>query len=244
MILGPLLGGVLVERFGEEDGIRYAFMIVIAFAIVSILIQQLFIASSSIQNNRAELHPLKLWKEMSGGLKNLLLSDILIRFCEQIPYAFVVVWCVNTIGVSPVQFGVLTTVEMLTALLIYLPVAHFADKTTKKPFITATFGFFTVFPLVLLFSNSFMLLIAAFIIRGLKEFGEPTRKALILELCPEGKKAGMFGFYYLLRDSVVAVAAVAGAWLWQISPEVNLLTAFAFGIIGTTWFAFRGKEIH
>lgn len=244
MILGSLLGGVLVERFGEAEGIRYAFITAIFFALISIVVQQSMISVVNKHEGNAELHPFKLWKEMSGSLKNLLLSDSLIRFCEQIPYAFVVVWCINTIGVSPVQFGMLTTVEMITALLIYIPVAHFADKTTKKPFITATFVFFTIFPLALMFSQSFMLLVIAFILRGLKEFGEPTRKALILELCSDGKKAGMFGFYYLLRDSVVAVAAVCGAWLWQISPKVNLLTAFAFGIIGTVWFAFRGKEYH
>jgi MFS family permease len=153
-----------------------------------------------------------------------------------------VLWCLKGIGVTPVQFAELTTVEMLTALLIYIPVAHFADKTTKKPFIITTFIFFTAFPAVLLISHSFIVLVFAFLIRGLKEFGEPTRKALIMELCPENKKAGMFGFYYLLRDSVVALAAFAGAWLWGISPSVNLLSAFAFGIVGTVWFILKGKE--
>ena len=37
----------------------------------------------------------------------------------------------------------------------------------------------------LLFCRSFETLIPAFILRGLKEFGEPTRKALILDLSPE-----------------------------------------------------------
>jgi MFS family permease len=179
---------------------------------------------------------------MSVSLKQLLFSDIFIRFCEQIPYAFVVLWCVKGVGVTPIQFAELTTVEMVTALLIYVPVAHFADKAAKKPFIITTFIFFCAFPVVLLLSQSFTALVFAFFIRGLKEFGEPTRKALIMELCPENKKAGMFGFYYLLRDSVVALAAFAGAWLWEISPSMNLLSAFAFGIVGTIWFVLRGKE--
>jgi MFS family permease len=179
---------------------------------------------------------------MSAALKQLLFSDILIRFCEQIPYAFVVLWCIKGVGITPVQFAELTTVEMLTALLIYIPVAHFADKTAKKPFIITTFIFFDAFPVVLLLSHSFAALVFAFVLRGLKEFGEPTRKALIMELCPERKKAGMFGFYYLLRDSVVALAAFAGAWLWEISPSVNLLSAFVFGIVGTIWFVLKGKE--
>ncbi len=243
MIVGPLLGGALVERFGEADGIRYSFVIAIILALISLVLQQKLIAESEQQSSNAQPNPFVLWNEMSGSLKNLLLSDILIRFCEQIPYVFVIVWCVKVIGISAFQFGVLTTIEMMTALLMYIPVAHFADKTTKKPFITATFGFFTIFPFVLMFSQTFTLLVFAFIIRGLKEFGEPTRKALILELCPDDKKAGMFGFYYLLRDSIVALAAFAGAWLWNIAPSINLLAAFTFGVLGTVWFIVKGKDV-
>jgi MFS family permease len=242
MIVGPLIGGVLVEWYGETEGIRYAFIIATVLAVVSTLLQQWLISAPTKSSNHAEVNPAALWKEMSAALKQLLFSDILIRFCEQIPYAFVVLWCVKGVGVTPVQFAELTTVEMLTALLIYIPVAHFADKTAKKPFIITTFIFFTAFPVVLLLSRSFTALVFAFLLRGLKEFGEPTRKALIMELCPEHKKAGMFGFYYLLRDSVVALAAFAGAWLWEISPSVNLLSAFAFGIFGTIWFVLKGKD--
>ncbi|MDP1676089.1 MAG: MFS transporter [Bacteroidota bacterium] len=243
MMIGPLIGGVLIEWFGETEGIRYSFIIAIALAIISLVLQQKLISYPKQPNNNAQVNPFGLWKTMPGSLKNLLMSDILIRFCEQIPYAFVIIWCITINGVSPVEFGILTTIEMITALLIYIPVAHFADKTTKKPFITATFGFFTIFPLVLMFSQTFTLLMVAFVIRGLKEFGEPTRKALIHELSPENSKAGMFGFYYLLRDSVVACAAFAGAWLWQISPEINFLFAFTFGIIGTIWFIIKGNDV-
>ena len=139
------------------------------------------------------------------------------------------------------QFGILTTVEMVTAMLIYVPVAYLADRNTKKPFVVITFGFFTLFPLALFFSRSFWPMVLAFIIRGLKEFGEPTRKALIMDLAPEGKKAGMFGVYYLVRDVIVSVAAFGGALLWNVSPATNFLTAFGFGLLGTLWFALAGQ---
>ena len=184
---------------------------------------------------------------MSGDLKQLLLADILVRFCEQIPYAFVVIWAVGTVTqpgpVSALQFGALRSIEMATAVLVYIPVAYFADRSHKKPFVVMTFVFFTLFPLVLLFSQSFELLVLAFILRGLKEFGEPTRKALIMDLAPDDRKAGMFGLYYLIRDVVVSVAALGGAFLWLISPKVNLLSAFGFGACGTIWFALRGRDL-
>jgi hypothetical protein len=84
--------------------------------------------------------------------------------------------------------------------------------------------------------------VAAFVLRGLKEFGEPTRKALIMDLAPEGRKAAMFGLYYFIRDVLVAFAAFGGALLWRISPELNLQVAFGFGVLGTLWFAWRGRD--
>lgn len=241
MMIGPLIGGLLIGQFGEADGIRYSFVIAIVLALVSLLVQQRMISAESEKRSAAIANPLKLWGAMSPSLKNLLVSDILIRFCEQIPYAFVVIWCVNIIGVSTVEFGLLTTIEMATALLIYIPVAHFSDSMSKKPFVTATFVFFTLFPPALLFAHSFVMLAGVFVLRGLKEFGEPTRKAMILDLAPEENKAGMFGYYYLLRDSIVSIAAFVGAWLWIISPETNLLFAFVFGVIGTVLFIIKGK---
>jgi MFS family permease len=145
--------------------------------------------------------------------------------------------------VTAFQFGILTSVEMATALLIYIPVAYFADRSTKKPFVVTTFVFFTLFPLFLLSCQSFAWLVPAFILRGLKEFGEPTRKALIMDLAPENCKAGMFGLYYLLRDVVVSMAAFGGAFLWQISPATNFLAAFSFGLLGTIAFALWGSDL-
>jgi len=87
------------------------------------------------------------------------------------------------------------------------------------------------------------MLIAAFVLRGLKEFGEPTRKALIMDLAPEDRKAGVFGLYYLIRDVIVSLAAFGGAFLWRVNPSLNLLSAFAFGALGTLWFALRGRDL-
>ncbi len=253
MALGPLLGGVFIGMWGERNGVRLAFAAALGLAAVALVMQQRLIEKdrpngASSGNDRSltpEKNPLKLLRVMNPAMKGLLLTDILIRFCEQIPYAFVVVWCMKTIAepVSAVQFGLLTTVEMATAVLVYIPVAYLADRSTKKPFVLITFVFFTLFPLVLLYSRSLKWLVAAFILRGLKEFGEPTRKALIMDLSPDSCKAGMFGLYYLIRDVFVAVAALGGAFLWQVSPETNFIVAFVFGIIGTLGFAMFGRDV-
>jgi MFS family permease len=253
MALGPILGGIFIGVWGERDGVRLAFAAALALAVVALALQQRLIEdrppSRASDKGACELvpqkNPLKLLRLMNPAMKGLLVTDILVRFCEQIPYAFVVVWCMKVIAepVSALQFGLLTGIEMATAVLVYVPVAYLADRSTKKPFVIITFGFFTLFPLMLMFSRSWEWLVAAFVLRGLKEFGEPTRKALIVDLAPDSCKAGMFGLYYLIRDVFVSVAALGGAFLWQISPEANFVTAFVFGVLGTVGFAVFGRDI-
>ncbi len=250
MALGPILGGICIGLWGERDGVRAAFGCAFLLSILATVLQQILIEddppkTSTKQPGRPEKNPLKILHHMHPSLKRLLISDILIRFCEQIPYAFVVVWCMKTIAepITALSFGILTAIEMTVAMLVYIPVAYLADRSTKKPFVVITFMFFTFFPLVLFFCQSFKLLVFAFILRGLKEFGEPTRKALIMDLAPENRKAAMFGLYYLLRDSIVSIAAFGGAFLWQIGPSINFIVAFLFGAAGTTYFALYGSDL-
>ena len=250
MALGPVLGGLCIGIWGERDGVRAAFVAAFLLSFLAIVLQQKLIEDELPRRPEEECsylperNPLKLYRLMAPNLRRLLIADILVRYCEQIPYAFVVVWCMKTISspISALQFGALTCIEMATAVLVYVPVAYLADRTTKKPFVVITFVFFTFFPLTLLFCQSFNLLALAFILRGFKEFGEPTRKALIMDLAPENCKAGMFGLYYLVRDVFVSIAAFGGALLWQISPSTNFLTAFSFGVMGTLVFAFWGSD--
>lgn len=252
MALGPLAGGALIGWLGETDGVRAGLAAAVFMTLVGLLLQQALLVEDRPTGGEGRpgravdppRGPLGLFRVMSPPLKNLLFSDILIRFCEQIPNAFVVVWCMRVIAapVDGFQFGILSAIEMGTAALVYIPVAWLADRGAKRPFVLFTFVFFTAFPLVLLYCQSFWTLAGAFVVRGLKEFGEATRKALILDLAPPGRREETFGLYYLLRDSIVSVAAFGGALLWHVSPATNLLTAFAFGVLGTLWYALWGRE--
>ncbi|RLD07068.1 MAG: MFS transporter [Chloroflexota bacterium] len=243
MALGPVVGGGLIGIYGTTKGIRAAFITALFMAGASLIFQH-FMIDEEDQNTLKHDQDLSLGlKLINLPLRNLLVSDILIRFCEQIPYAFVVIWCVSINRITPMQFGLLTTVEMVTAMLVYIPVAYLADKNTKKPFVATTFIFFSAFPLVLLFAKSFWVMVAAFVIRGLKEFGEPTRKALIMDLAHEDKKATTFGIYYLVRDLIVSIAAFSGAYFWSLSPTTNFLVAAGFGITGTIYFIWFGQDL-
>jgi len=241
MALGPLLGGFLITTLGIKNGARVSFIIALVLGLFSLI----FIKKYIEDKRDGIVRPTSIilsFKSMNKELRILLLSDIFIRFAEQIPYAFVVIWVTINNGIAATSFGWLTVIEMITAMMIYIPVAYLSEKTSSKLSITISFVFFTIFPLFLLISKNMPLLILAFIIRGLKEFGEPTRKALIVKLAPQGSQGSIFGAYYLFRDIIVSIAVLFSALLWNLGPNWNFLTASFFGLIGTIIFIMFGKD--
>jgi len=237
IMVAPILGGILIDRFGVIDGVRIGLIASIVLSGVTILVQRRLREEPPAPAASADRWT--FWqsvREFDAPLRRLLLSDILVRFCERIPFAWVVIYAMDYIGVSARQFGLLTTVEMLAATLCIIPASHFADKHGREPFVLVTFGFFTLFPLALWISGSFTMLLVAFAIRGLKEFGDTSRKALIIGYCVPQRRGQMIGAYYLVRDLLVSAGAIIGAGLWKFGPATNFLGAAALGFCGTIYY--------
>jgi len=238
IMIAPFLGGVLIDRFGVIGGVRIALVISIVLSGATIFVQRCLRDEPKEETPGERLNFLQSLREFNSPMRRLLLSDILIRFCERIPYAWVVIFAMDYIGMSAKEIGVLTTVEMLAATLCIIPAAHYADRYGREPFVIVTFIMFTLFPISLLISHafpsySFVLLVVAFVIRGFKEFGDTSRKALIIGYCDPSRCGQMVGAYYLVRDLIVSVGALLGAYLWTMNPNLNLLGAVGFGIAGT-----------
>lgn len=243
MMIGPLIGGWLISRFGWQQGVKLALLGCLALGVVTMIFQRWIVEpplrKDSPENTVQSATKVPFFSVVSSfnpTLRELLVSDILIRFCERIPYAFVILWAMNHAGLTAQQFGVLTAIETGTAMLCYIPVAHLADKYGQRPFVLATFVFFTLFPLSLLWAHSFTWFALAFVVRGLKEFGEPARKALIIAQASPELRNRTFGAYYLIRDCIVTTGSFLGAWLWSISPRTNFVAAALIGFGGTVWF--------
>ena len=237
IMITPIFGGMLIDRFGIIGGVRIALIISIFLSALTILVQR-----QLREEPREEAPADERWsfwrslREFNRPMRRLLLSDILIRFCERIPYAWVVIFAMDYIGVSGEQVGVLTAIEMLAATLCIIPAAHYADRYRREPFVIVTFIMFTLFPISLLMSRSFPALVVAFVIRGLKEFGDTSRKALIIGYSDPERRGQMVGAYYLVRDLIVSTGAILGAYLWKVGPGLNFLGAAALGATGTIFY--------
>src|SRR6266446_5700102 len=237
IMIAPFFGGILIDRFGIIPGVRIALVVSVFFSAGAIFLQRQLREEPKERVQKSDRW--NFWRslrEFNSPMRRLLLSDILIRFCERIPYAWVVIFAMDYIGVSGRQVGILTAIEMLASMLCIIPAAHYADRYRREPFVVATFIMFTLYPISLLMSRSFSALVIAFAIRGLKEFGDTSRKALIIGYCEEQRRGQMVGAYYLVRDLIVCPGAIVGAYLWKLGASLNFLGAAAFGVVGTIFY--------
>lgn len=238
--VAPTLGGLAIAAYGIREGVRIGLWITLGLAVIT-----LFAVSRVRIPVIGEEIPTRIagvWRAMPAPLRSLLLSDIFIRTCEGLVDVFLVLYATNVIGVSAAQYGALIAVQMVTAILVYVPASKIADRSGRKPFVIATFLFFAAFPIAVVLAGSFLGLVAAFFVGGLREVGEPARKAMIVDLSLPALRARSIGLYYLIRSLAIAPAALVGGLLWKFAPAIPFLVAGAVGLAGTILFALTVRE--
>ena len=239
MVISPLVGGALIASIGIRAGVRTALAITLVLAATTILLALTInvpVAPADKVNIRG------VWRSFHAALKRLLVSDIIIRTCEGMADIFVVLYATNVTGVSIAQYGVLVGIQMTTSILVYIPSGRIADRIGRKPFVIATFFCFALFPIAVALASGFASLVVAFIIGGLREIGEPSRKAMIVDLAEPSLRARTVGLYYLARSLTITPAAAIGGVLWKIAPQTPFITAGIIGVIGTIVFAVTVEE--
>jgi hypothetical protein len=124
---------------------------------------------------------------------------------------------------------------------------------SPKPFIGTTFLLFSLFPITLVllpkacaaFGLPVMAgLVVVFMINGLRELGEPARKALISTGFPPEVRARAVGLYWGLRSFAFCPAPLVAAFLWtRIGPDATFLIGGTIGLCGTAWYVASNRML-
>jgi MFS family permease len=240
ILVAPTLGGLAIAAVGVVGGVRLGLVVTLVLAVVTLAV----VGRVRLPIVREEIPTgiRGVWRSLPISLKRLLLSDVFIRTCEGLVDVFLVIYATNVVGVSAPEYGALIAVQTATAILVYVPASKIADRAGRKPFVIATFLCFAAFPLAIVLAESFFELALAFVVGGLREVGEPARKAMIVDLSRPDIRARSIGLYYLVRSVAIAPAAFTGGLLWNVDPSTPFLVAGAVGIVGTVLFSATVEE--
>lgn len=233
IVIAPVVGGALIASMGLVKGVHMGLLITLVLATLTIV---LVLKLRPLDQAPHSTNIRGVWRSFHGVLKRLLISDIIIRTCEGMTGVLAILYVTNIQGVSIAAYGTLIAVQMITSILVYIPAGRIADRIGRKPFVILTFLNFALFPVAIILASSFAWLIIAYVIGGLREIGEPSRKAMIVDLAHDNIRARSVGLYYLLRSLSITPAAAIGGLLWKIAPAVPFVTAGVIGLIGTAVF--------
>lgn len=239
IVISPVIGGVLIASAGIVKGIHAALLITLVLAFVAMfLLSKIDVRVNTLRTTGI----VGVWRTFKTALKRLLVSDVIIRTCEGMTGVITILYVTNVQHFSVQQYGTLVAIQMISSILVYIPAGKIADRVGRKPFVIATFFSFALFPLAIVAAWRFSFLVFAFIIGGLREIGEPARKAMIVDMAQDNLRARSVGLYYLVRSLSITPAAVIGGLLWNIAPQVPFVVAGVIGLIGTVVFAATVEE--
>jgi len=250
-VIGPALGGVVLVAVGYWMNIVLAF----AFVMLSVVLQ---LALTRRMRPKPVGTPVRLaavLKDMPRDLRRLLTAEIFIRWGDWFARDFAVLYVVFVLTqqwgwgeeAATRMSGYLLAIMAATALATYIPIAKWVDRSASpRPFIATTFLLFSLFPICLVLLPKLCAalglpvlagLVVTYLINGLRELGEPARKALITTGFPPEIRARAVGLYWGLRSFAFFPAPIVAALLWtRIGPDLTFLIGGGIGLVGTAWF--------
>jgi MFS family permease len=240
MVVGPLLGGVLLARFGNGDGTRAAVGLASVLASLAVLgfvrnLESHHVDRTNDRDGSARARtffPLKTLRAMAARMKVLLAAEVLVRFSEGLPDVFIVVYVLEQSKQSAEAFGALIALRSLVSIACYLPGARLAHRTRPEVAVTLGFLAYAAFPFAIASASSFTGLALAFALGGLREIGEPSRKTLLVELAGDIPVGDAIGTYLLVRGLLVSGAGVVGGKLYALAPTLPFHVATIVAIAG------------
>lgn len=239
IVIAPVAGGLLIGSLGVIKGIHVALLITLVLALATmILVSRINLTVASSRTTGI----IGVWQTFHPALKSLLISDVIIRTCEGMTGVITILYVTNVQHFTIKEYGTLVAVQMITSILVYIPAGKIADRIGRKPFVIATFVSFALFPLAIIAASSFVLIVLAFVIGGLREIGEPSRKAMIVDFAQDNVRARSVGLYYLIRSLSITPAAAIGGLLWSFAPQVPFIVAGVIGLVGAVVFAITVEE--
>ncbi len=244
-ILAPPIGGALIVWLGLLRGVRVALLVTIVLTAVAIWLQRRYYRISTPLRRATPYDVRSVWRVMRPHLKHLLIADTLVRFGTGMSGVFVVLYVLNVLGGTAVQFGLLTSVQILTTTLLVLPVSKLADRcgeASRRPYVAMAFFFYAAFPVTLVLIPSAAWLPLAFVVAGLHEVGEPARKALVVDLAQGDHSGSVIGAYHLIRGALIFPAAFCGGLLWERAPTAPFLVGAGITLLGLLWFLGRSPH--
>jgi len=230
---GPLVAGLLYERFGLVDGMRIGYGIVVALFLFAAILRQFRLKETIANSQKPSLkdlvhsYPIALkesfgvWKKVPKAMFYLFLSSAIMMFGISMVQLYFVVYAVEELLIDKALWPLILTGLFVTMITLSVPIGKLVDKTSRKPSILI--AYFVFGASLWLFVNGD--LVKLFISLALTGVGQALFNAafgaLQADLTPKEERGKINGFTNFVNCILMALGSFFGGFMYEnFSPQL------------------------
>jgi MFS family permease len=250
-VIGPLLGGYLVQGRGFRQMYAVAAAIYITAAVIRVLMARHASKQQSADSReRPTLAGLKTNLAAMIGLLSaggvitwIFISDGLLDVSYRMSEQLMPLYQENIIGLTYIQIGWLASIQSVVTMLFVAPGGWFSDKASERVAIILGGGFVLGGWLTFVNSRAFIGCAVAWALFGAgMALFQPAYSALISKAVPERLRGTAFGLFSTSLGIISLPAPWIGAQMWELveprAPFFVPLVAVAL-LLPVVWFKLK-----
>jgi len=226
----PYIGGLLLES-RQAEGLRLIlFLIAVADAVKSLVyakfleetlkpvkMEKKTLSISSLLTPFVETF--KTLKYISRPVLGFCFLSVINGFSWAMISPFVVLYAFDVISLSPVEWGIISTIERVVILSFRIPGGIISDRYSKRRLLLfasiGNLGYFIVF----IFSRSFLpILLATIVKRVILTLADPAWPALQADLISKRQRGKVLSLLNVLGAPSGFVGSIIGGYLYEVNP--------------------------
>jgi MFS family permease len=268
----PYIAGMIIEIYGTAFGMRILYSLLAIAIIVGATINLRFLRETSTKEREkiSLADTTEIFKDIFGGIPSMLselprslkalgIVLILLFMSNGVAGPFWVVYAVERIGLSSVEWGLILLVEGALKTLLYIPAGMLVDRFSRTRSLLASLLLSLISIPLFVYSTRFIeVLLIRMAVAAATVFFIPASSALMADTAPReyrGRVMAAFGRGSVMIGAAgggtggpgmgffitipVIVASVAGGFLYSTNPAFPwffVLVSTAISIIVTALF--------
>jgi len=257
IVISIPLGGYILDRLGIITGTRWGLLISIILALPVLLIRWKFIgetikSGSESKYNFKSSFSLEQLKSTPSEIWKLIFVAVLSSFSFQVFWSYVVVYSVEEIGLSMLQWSYVSTIANFAAACFMIPSGFLSDIFGRKRIIIISQLLVSLSSLGYVISTGYYGVATTRILGSVGEglggnvmgsVGGPVWQALVTGVAPTDTRGSILGLMGSVTGLITTPAPVLGGYIYEtVSPQAPFLMSFFLGIIGCLVFMVWVKE--
>lgn len=251
------LGGVIMDLNGILIGTHIGLMASFFLTIPIVLIRWRFIEETvqirgEKKDNASSESMLSHLRKTPPVIWRLIIVAVLSSFGFQVFWSFVVIYSVEIIGLSMMEWSFVSLIGNLAGACFMIPSGFLSDRAGRKRIIIVSQLAVSLASLGYILSNGPIDVAFTRVIGGVGEglggnvmgsTGGPVWQALVTEIAPIETRGSVLGLMGTLTGFLTTPAPLVGGYLYEnVSPRHPFVASFILGVLGCLLFILLVKE--